>query len=382
MANGCIWVHAVSLGETIAATPLIRALQQRYPHIPLLVTNMTATGLKRTQAAFGDSVISSAVPYDLPGVVRRFLQRANPKMLVVMETELWPNLFAGCRQYRIPVVVTNARLSERSAKGYQRIAPLVREMFQSVSRLLVHAVPDAARFQALGMPASAMQVTGSLKYDLELPTDLPAKGDVLRNLLGRDRPVWVAASTHAGEEEIMLAAHRIIQKQFPNALLICVPRHPERFNDVADKIAEADFAFARRSEKKSLTPADAVYLADSFGEMMLMYAACDVACVAGSFVSVGGHNMIEPAALKKPVVTGPQLFNFAEISEAMQAAGGMVTVTDAAGLADVIVKWFSDPARARDVGEQGFSVVAQNRGALARQLAAVCEVLDKESLVP
>jgi 3-deoxy-D-manno-octulosonic-acid transferase len=317
------------------------------------------------------------VPYDLPDMVQRFLRRVQPRILIVMETELWPNLFSACYRNHIPVVLANARLSEKSAIGYHRIAPLMPEIFQSIRCLLAHAASDEGRFRALGMPLARMQVTGSLKYDLELAPELATMGALLRRSLGESRPIWLAASTHPGEETIMLAAHTEVRRRFPDALLILLPRHPERFDDVAANIAAAGFSWVRRSEKMLCSPEKkAVYLADSFGEMMLMYAACDVACVAGSFVPVGGHNMIEPAALKKPVVTGPELFNFSEISAAMLEAGGMVTVTDALKLAEVVIHWFGDPVAARRVGEQGFSVVEQNRGALKKQLAAVCRVLE------
>lgn len=378
--KGCIWVHAVSLGETIAATPLIRALKAQYPDTPLLVTNMTSTGLQQTQKVFGDAVTSAAVPYDLPDVVSRFLKRVQPKILVVMETELWPNLFNACYRMGIPVVVANARLSEKSARGYQRIAPYMHGIFRAIVRLLVHAAPDEARFRALGMPADRMQVTGSLKYDLELALGLTEAGKKLREQLGATRPVWVAASTHPGEDTLVLVAHHLIRERFPEALLLLVPRHPQRFDNVAEDIKAAGFTLMRRSERDKdgeMVPADtAVYLADSFGEMMLMYAAADMVCVCGSFVPVGGHNIIEPAALNKPVVTGPQLFNFAEISSMMLEAGAMVTVTDAVTLADVITGWMADPAAAEAVGGKGFSVVLQNRGALQKQLTAVCEVVD------
>ncbi len=244
----CIWVHAVSLGETIAAVPMIRGLQARYPDLPLLVTNMTATGLARVKAVFGDTVKSACIPYDLPDAVNRFLDRTNPRVLVIMETELWPELLAACKKRQIPVVVANARLSEKSAAGYQRIASMTREMLTSITRLAALAAPDAGRFIALGMPSDRVTVTGSLKYDLELAEGLPAAGAALRQQLGQDRFVWIAASTHPGEEEMMLAAHAALQAKVPNALLILVPRHPERFDSVATLVREKQFSLVRRSE--------------------------------------------------------------------------------------------------------------------------------------
>ncbi len=365
--DSCIWVHVVSLGETIAATPLIRALQTRYPDQTILLTNMTATGLARVAAVFGESVKSACIPYDLPDAVSRFLDRVKPRILVVMETELWPNLFAACKRRAIPVVITNARLSEKSAAGYRRILSLTQTMFSAISVLASQGQADAERFIALGMPQNRVSITGSLKFDLELPARLATDAPALRSTLGESRLIWVAASTHPGEDEIMLAAHEILRQQFTNALLILVPRHPERFDSVANLVQEKGFSVVRRS--RGACPSDAaVYLGDSMGEMMLMYAVCDVACVAGSFAQVGGHNMIEPAALHKPIVTGPVLFNFAEISAAMLAAGGMLRVNNATELAATLIKLFSDATYRQHMGDKAFSVVEKSRGALKRQL--------------
>lgn len=373
--SGCIWIHAVSLGETIAAIPLVRSLQAECGDVPVLMTSMTATGLAHGQSVLGSSVRSSAVPWDLPDVMARFLRRVRPRLLVLMETELWPNLLAACQAQKVPVAVANGRLSEKSFQGYVRLGGLTRRMLESVRLLLVQAEPDAVRFRKLGMPADRMQVTGSLKFDLALPPDCEQKGQALRETLGSHRPVWVAASTHAGEEDIMLAAQGLLRQQFPDALLILVPRHPERFDSVADRVRASGVPMARRSEQAPCLPETAVYLADSTGEMMLMYAACDIACVAGSFVQVGGHNMIEPAALGRPVITGPVLFNFAEISQAMQAAGGLKVVQDAQGLASQLARWFSAPEERLAAGRQLQAVTEQNRGALKRQHDAICSLL-------
>lgn len=375
--NNCIWVHAVSLGETIAAIPLIQALKKTYPNDTILITNTTATGKARTLAVFGDSVQQTYFPYDLPSIMKRFLNRINPRVLIVMETELWPNLFAECRRRKIPIVVANARLSEKSAKGYQKVASLTAEMLQAVSALAVQAEPDGKRFLQLGLPPERMQITGSLKFDLNLPDNLIERGAELRQTLSTSRPIWIAASTHPGEDEIILAAHRLLQKQFPTALLILVPRHPERFDSVANLIRQQNFTLMRRSEKKPCSPETAVYLGDSMGEMMLLFAVCDVAFVAGSFVQVGGHNTIEPAALKKPVITGPIIFNFAEIGAAMIAAKGMYQVKTADELATLLSRFLQDSEFCRLTGENAFSVVLKNRGALQKQLAVIDRVIGK-----
>lgn len=367
----CIWVHAVSMGETIAAIPLIKALKAQYPDVPLLVTNMTPTGSARVKAAFGDTVLNAYIPYDFPGGVSRFLDRIHPKILVVMETELWPVLFAACKKRNIPIIVTNARLSEKSALGYQRIASITRDMLNTVCVLAAQTQADADRFIALGLPRDRIRITGNLKFDLELSSDLEAKGEALRQALGKDRWIWIAASTHPSEEEIMLAAHRMVLEKFPQALLILVPRHPERFDSVAAMAEQQGFSVVRRSSGLACRADTVIYLGDTMGEMMLMYSACDVACVAGSFAEVGGHNMLEPAVLHKPVITGPKLYNFAEISELLLTAGGMVKVNNAEELAAAVVRFFTDENDRRQTGDNAYRVVEMNRGALRRQLEEI-----------
>jgi len=364
----CIWIHAVSLGETIAAIPLIKALKEKYSQSTILVTNMTPTGSARVKAAFGESVYNTYIPYDLPDAFLRFFKKIHPQVLIVMETELWPNLFAMCKERDIPIVVTNARLSEKSAQGYRKIAPLTREMFTAITTLSAQAQADADRFIELGMPKERVHITGSLKFDLELPQELIVKGANLRKLLGDNRLVWIAASTHPGEDDIMLAAHRIIRAQMPQALLILVPRHLERFDSVAALAAEKGFTLVRRTQQIPCSEDTAVYLGDTMGEMMVMFSACDVACVAGSFVPVGGHNIIEPAALHKPVITGPYVFNFAEATDLMLNAEGMVKVETAEQLAKSVLKFFEDPEYREKTGENAYQVVEKNRGALQRQI--------------
>lgn len=365
-----IVVHAVSLGETIAAAPLIKALQKQYPHLPIVVTNMTPTGSARVKSIFKDSVLNCYMPYDVPGAVKRFLNQINPLLIVVMETELWPNLIAECAKREIPLIITNARLSEKSAEGYRKFASLTREMLQNIRQIAAQSQADADRFISLGMPVDRIKVTGNIKFDIELADDLVEKSAALRDQLGK-RLIWIAASTHPGEDEIILAAHKSILAKFPEALLILVPRHPERFDAMATFSEQQGFKVARRSKAESCTPETQVYLADTMGEMMLMYSVCDVACVAGSFVAVGGHNMLEPAVLHKPIVMGPQLFNFAEISDMMIKANGLLIVNNANELAETVVKLFADDKYRKTIGENAYSIIDANRGALQRQMVVI-----------
>lgn len=367
----CLWLHSVSVGETLAAVPLIKALKEAYPHLPLVVTNMTPTGAARVKAAFGDKVTQVYIPYDLPMAVSRFLKRLQPKIAVIMETELWPNLFHECKKQGVPIVIANARLSAKSAAGYAHIQPLTRDMLHVVSAIASQGKADAERFIELGMAADKVTVTGNIKFDIELPANLTDTSHDLRQQLGQSRLIWIAASTHPTEEEIMLVAHKKILETFPNALLILVPRHPDRFNAVAELIKQNGFQLARRSLQEVCSLQTAVYLGDTMGEMLLMLAAADVAFVAGSFAPIGGHNVLEPAVLGKPVVTGTQLFNFAEISDMLLSNKGMVTVKDSEELAQMISQLFQDNALRIEMGENARRVVLENRGALKKQLELI-----------
>lgn len=366
-----IWIHAVSVGETLAAIPLIKALKNTYPQHPILVTNMTVTGAARVKSAFGDSVLHAYIPYDLPDAVNRFLSRIQPKIAVILETEIWPNLFAACKQHAIPLIITNARLSEKSLQGYRRISSLTREMLSAVSFLASQGKADAERFVELGLPREKMTVTGNLKYDLEIPESIHEKSKALRQQLGNDRPIWIAASTHSTEDEIMLAAHRRIREKFPRALLILVPRHPDRFDQVEVLIKQQGFQMVRRSRGDVCTPDTEVYLGDTMGEMLLLYATSDIAFVAGSFVQVGGHNILEPAALSKPVLSGPILFNFTEISQKLLSANGLIIVNNPDELADKVQQLFSDENYRKKIGDNARRVVDENRGALQKQIQCI-----------
>ncbi|MES2218198.1 MAG: lipid IV(A) 3-deoxy-D-manno-octulosonic acid transferase [Pseudomonadota bacterium] len=374
----CIWVHAASVGETLAAVPLIKALQAQYPDLPVLVTNMTVTGSARTKAAFGDQVINSYVPYDAPHIMARFIKLSKPVVAIIMETELWPNLFATCGKNNIPVIVANARLSAKSFAGYQRIAGMTRDMLTHVATMAVQTQVEADRFIELGLQPSKAIVTGNIKFDIEVPADLAEKSKWLREQLGSNRLIWVAASTHATEEEIILAAHQRILEKFPQALLILAPRHPERFNDVFTLTQQSGFNVARRSQQDTCTAATQVYLGDTMGELLKMYAVSDVAFVGGSFVQVGGHNMLEAAVLGKPVITGPQLYNFAEISRSLQAAQGMVVVQNTDELVEVVLRLLGDENYRAMVGESARRFVAANRGALAKQLQYTKVLIDEK----
>ena len=371
-ANETLWIHAVSVGETQAALPLIKALQQRYPHLTLVVTTTTPTGSARVRAALGDTVFHVYAPYDLPGAVQRFLRRVRPRVAIIMETELWPNLIHGCQQRGIPVMVANARLSARSAAGYQRVAGLTREALQNITMIAAQAQADAQRFITLGADPARVRVTGNIKFDIALATDLPQHAAALRHTWGAHRPVWIAASTHANstdsEDEQVLSAFAAVRLALPDALLILVPRHPERFAKVTALCRKAGYNVRLRSEQKPCDASTDIYIGDSMGELMLLYAASDVAFVGGSLIPHGGHNLLEPAALGIPVITGPHTFNFADISRMLIQADAARQVNNAAELATAVITFLQNNDLRRTTGEKGQQMIEQNRGALERLL--------------
>ena len=376
LPSGSLWIHAVSVGETRAALPLIRALLNRYPGLPLLVTTTTLTGSRQVREALGEQVHHVYAPYDLPGAVRRFLQRTRPRLAVIMETELWPNLLRQCTVAGIPTLIANARLSERSARGYAQIRWLTASMLRDITLITAQAEADAERFRALGAPR--VEVAGNLKYDLTLPDDLPERGQQFRqDVLGASRPVWIAASTHAGEDEEVLDALATLRARWPKLLLLLVPRHPERFDGVAALCQQRGFSVVRRSEQRICTPETAVFLGDSMGELLLFYAAADLAFVGGSLVPTGGHNVLEPALLGLPVLFGTHMFNFTEAGERLLKAGAAWRVADAAELAALVDRLLTDPALRQNAGQRGQTVVERHRGALAALMSRIETLLGK-----
>ena len=378
MQPGGIWVHAVSVGESIAAAPMIRALLERYPQLPITVTCMTPTGSERIQALFaGEPRIQHCyLPYDLPWAAARFLERVKPRLGVIMETELWPNHIHQCAKRGIPVALANARLSARSAKGYARFSGLTRPMLEEMSLIAVQTEAEAERFRLLGARPECVEVTGSIKFDLSIDPQLPIKAAALREQWqALERPVWIAASTHEGEDEILLSAHRQLLASYPNGLLILVPRHPERFNSVFQLCQREGFATVRRSSGEPVVAQTQVLLGDTMGELLFLYALADIAFVGGSLVPNGGHNLLEPAALAKPVLSGPHLFNFLEIAAKLREAAALEEVEDAQGLALTVQRLFELPQDAQRMAAAGLNVMQLNQGALQRLLDGLARLL-------
>ncbi|MDH4125567.1 MAG: lipid IV(A) 3-deoxy-D-manno-octulosonic acid transferase [Gammaproteobacteria bacterium] len=364
----CIWIHAVSVGEVQAAVPLIRELRRRFASHRLLVTTVTPTGAARVKALFGDSVEHAYIPSELPPAVDRFFASTNPKLALIMETEIWPNLYRGCGVREIPLILVSARISPKSLRGYSRMLPLFRETLSHGIIIAAQSKADAERFRTLGASAIRTWVIGNIKFDIELGETLASDGHQLRKQLFGDRPVWIAASTHADEEQYVLDAHASLRNRFPELLLVLVPRHPERFRDVAKLVEQHGFACVTRTSGESCGAATPVYLLDTMGELPLFYAASDVAFVGGSLVPIGGHNLLEPAALGVPVISGPHVFNAQEIADMFIDTGACRLVTSTQELVAAVQNLISDPEAARFAGDQGRKIVMQNRGSLGQLL--------------
>lgn len=359
-----LWIHTVSVGESLAAIPLIRALKAAHPELPLLVTTTTRTGADQI-AKLGELVTHSYAPLDYPDAVWRFLQRTRPRGLVIMETELWPNWLAACARRQMPVVVVNARLSERSCQRYQKVLGVFRAMSPHLSLVLCQHRDDEARFRRLGIPAERLQVTGSLKFDIQLEQAQIEAGQQLRTHIGA-RPVWIAASTHAGEDEQVLTALQQVWQQLPQSLLILVPRHPQRFDAIATLCQAEGLVLARRSRQEPITAQTQVYLGDTMGEMPLLFQASDLAFMGGSLVPIGGHNLLEPASLGKPTLIGPHYFNFQDVTRQLCDSKACVIVNDEQELADTVLELLQDEEKRQQMGMQAFDVVAANQGALLK----------------
>lgn len=367
-----VWIHAVSVGEVISAIPLINQLLAKKPDLKILVTTTTPTGSDRVQKAFNDMlgkrVYHCYLPYDFPFAFQPFFSRVKAEQLIIMETELWPNLLYQCERRNIDITIINGRLSPLSVKRYSLLGQLMQQMVQPIKQVATQSALDQANFIRVGFDAARVVNTGNIKYDFELPVYLSQEGKKLRHEIGNNRIVWIAASTHEGEEIMALQVFQSLKKHYNDLLLFLVPRHPDRFESVAELCQSQGMRMARRSKKELVSTDTDVYLGDTMGELPLFYAASDIAFVGGSLMPIGGHNLLEPAALGLPVLTGPHLFNFVEISDNLVKAGGAQIVANALELEIALKRLITNPEQRFKIGEQGKQVVQNNKGALERVL--------------
>ncbi|MHA2826682.1 lipid IV(A) 3-deoxy-D-manno-octulosonic acid transferase [Vibrio harveyi] len=367
-----IWIHAVSVGESIAATPFIKALKEQNPEQPILVTTTTSTGAEQI-AKLGDLVEHRYMPIDFAFAVKRFLKTTQPKQMLIIETELWPNTLNEVHKSGIPISVVNARLSEKSCSNYAKVQPLFNLMLPCLTQVLCQTESDANRFERLGVDKDKLKVTGSIKFDIQISDDVKEKSKILRQELGQNRPVWIAASTHKGEDEQVLVAHKRVLESHPDALLILVPRHPERFDDMYDLCQQQGFETVRRTTQENVANSTQVYLGDTMGEMLLLLGAADICFMGGSLVGdkVGGHNVLEPAILKKVVITGPSYFNFKDIVNDLIQANGILVSKDSVGIGSHLTHLISEPHSQHAYGQNAYEYAVKNQGALARTIKHV-----------
>ena len=376
-----IWIHAVSAGETIAAVPLIRRLQSRYSDKLFVVSNMTPTGAERTRTLLGDSVIQCYAPYDLPGMVKRFLSRVKPSLLLIIDTELWPNMIHYCNTLGVKTMLVNGRLSADSARGYGRIARLTDSMLNEMTLVATQTQQQGDRFINLGLPEEKLGVTGSIKFDLSIPPNLPERREFLRMKLGRDRLIFIAASTHQGEDETILEAFQQLRKKYQQLLLVIVPRHPERFDIVARQAATCGLKTVCHTQEVNCDVETDVLVVDAMGELMYFYAVADFAFVGGSLVPVGGHNMMEAAAFELPILMGPHVQNVDDIAGLFVSADAMKIVNDTDSLIQVVERLCADEEYRSNMGRAAGVVMQENRGSLDRVMKLIEDNYSQQAAV-
>ncbi|EGS1996385.1 lipid IV(A) 3-deoxy-D-manno-octulosonic acid transferase [Vibrio vulnificus] len=372
--NQPLWIHAVSVGESLAAIPLIKAIKEKTPDQVIVVTTTTSTGAEQIEK-LGNLVEHRYMPIDFAFAVRGFLKAINPAKMLIIETEMWPNTLATVHKANIPIIVVNARLSEKSQQNYAKVQPLFNLIHPCLGKVLCQSQADADRFAKLGIPTNKLSVTGSIKFDIHISDEIKHQGAELRTLLGQQRPVWIAASTHKGEDEQVLDAHRQVLETHPNALLILVPRHPERFDSVFELCQTQGFETVRRTQANTIANSTQVYLGDTMGEMLVLLGAADVCFMGGSLVGdkVGGHNVLEPAALGVPVIIGPSYYNFKEITEELLAEN-CISVNTADTLPTSLGELFDDPDHREKLITNASKVVKCNQGSLQHTMNSVLEI--------
>lgn len=364
-----LWIHTVSVGEVIATIPLIKVLKQQNPELSIVMTTTTSTGAAEVKK-LGDLVKHRYMPLDFSFAVKGFIKAINPSALLIMETELWPNTLHVCQQNSIPVTIINARLSERSFKRYQKFQSVFNLLAKNIDKILCQTDDDAKRFEQLGIHKENLFVTGSIKFDITISQEIKSAGQALRKELGLERPIWIAASTHSGEDEIILQAHKQLLKKIPDALLIIVARHPERFLAVTKLSKESGFNTVTRTSTQIVSLTTSVYIADTMGEMLLLIGASDICFMGGSLLGekVGGHNLLEPAALAKPCLTGPSFYNFKLITEQLIKSEACNVCLHVSDISDNLINLFNDKIAMQKMGEGALSVVNKNKGALIKTL--------------
>ncbi|HEY8037664.1 MAG TPA: lipid IV(A) 3-deoxy-D-manno-octulosonic acid transferase [Methylobacter sp.] len=373
-SRNVIWFHAVSVGEAEALFPLAKQMLQHHPDAKLLITTTTPTGSARVKAVMQESVEHIYLPYDIPGAVNRFMRCFEPRIAVIMETEIWPNLFACCGKNEVPLYIINARLSEKSANGYQKIPLLISPALACVKLIAAQTQDDARRFIAIGAKSETVRTLGNIKFDVEVSNEIIGQGLRLKADLFSGRFVWLIASTHKNEETIFLEIYKEIKQRIPELLLVVVPRHPERFGEVKKLCERYQQSMVTRTSGEICRQDTDIYLADTMGELKMLYAASDATFVGGSMVPVGGHNILEAAAVGTPVLFGPYMANFKEIAEGVLRQDAAIQCRDKNEIISAIIALHSDSVYRQSLAEKGRAFVQQNQGAIIR----VFDCLDQD----
>ncbi|PAJ74269.1 3-deoxy-D-manno-octulosonic acid transferase [Pseudoalteromonas sp. NBT06-2] len=372
--KNAIIFHCASVGEVVAATPLIKKVQLTYPNSPIIITCNSPTGTEQIKRSFSGTVEHVYLPLDFPCATRRFIKNLKPKMICILETELWPNLIAQSKKQNIPVILLNARLSEKSLAGYKKIAPLSQSMMQGITQLAAHDQNDAARFIELGLDKHKVVTTGSIKFDIKISQNISEKVSRIKQQLIQKHPIWIAGSTHPGENELLLKTHQALLKSYPNALLILVPRHPEQFDKVADLISSANLSFQRKSSLSDSCTSQ-VLLSDTMGELGILYGAAQCAFIGGSLIERGGHNPLEASAYGIPVITGPHILNFLHVYPELLKAQGCLKVDSSEQIITLLQQIFSDESYGENLGRKGALFVQKNQGAIKKTIEVIARHL-------
>ncbi|MCK6263272.1 lipid IV(A) 3-deoxy-D-manno-octulosonic acid transferase [Vibrio sp. ZSDE26] len=379
--EGVIWLHAVSVGEVLASKVLLERIQILYPHKRILVTTTTSTGAEQVVNLEGN-IVHRYMPIDFSWCINRFLKIIQPDLFIIVETEIWPNTLHNVSKHNVPIVLINGRLSEKSEANYKKFRKLISPALNNLQMILTVHNDDKGRFNSLVSGLDKVKVTGSIKYDVSLDERILVKGKALRSVLGLERKVWIAASTHQGEDELIIKAYNLAKKHAPELLLVIVPRHPERFNQVAKLVGESGLTISRRTDSNdAISEKVDVYLGDTMGEMMVLLAASDLVFMGGSLIGnkVGGHNFIEPALLSKPCLTGPSYFNFSDLANQLISHNALSVVSSSEELASLVTSLFSDSRKMASMGQHGYDIVQKNQGALQRTLNTIEQVISKSS---
>ncbi len=373
-----IWIHAASVGETVAIAPLAEKILAKHPGTHIIFTTMTPTGSECAKKTLSDKVSHAYIPYDYPGAVKRFLDKTRPSVVVIMETELWPNIIHYCDKREIPMIIANGRLSPHSTKGYKKIKFFLKPFLQKINCVAAQSELDQKRFREIGCMHERVKCFGNIKYDIKIPSRLVPDANKQRKKIGIERLVWVAGSTHKGEEELLLEAHKNILKKQPNSLLILAPRHPERFDEVAELCKSQGFITEHRSINEIPSPETQVLVVDQMGVLLLMYAIADLTFIGGSLVTQGGHNPIEAIAVNRPVITGQSVFNFHQVYEQLFKANGAIKVKNSSELTESICELFLNHKLTTNLIKNAKDIFEKNQGALERHLKWIEQMCEFE----